>query len=352
MVSPTQDSFHPKITLLVFGISLMCSTLVIAIFLTIRFQCREIGDRVSLRLIAWLSLSNILVIVFQIWSRSIEPANTTYCTFSAWGLIFSKLVFVFLSCSISLNLQFIFVHRLRKLKRFEFCYVFVSIVGAFILSMVTMPFGITGYTANGDPKCWFHERNTTGPMLWEVGSFLVWMILGLLYCLGSFIWIFIQLSVQRGKLARMLVSAISPQATSLTQHDKLINFTATRILFQVLVAPVSLTIFVVLEILSFFGQEATPDVKFLSLLFVSLQGILLLSVFTFDPALRLAWLQLRKNMARKYFQEADYSITRDEWKRRTISWIIPNAQVLAIETKSSSRPISQSRKRTDLVYWI
>ncbi|KAK9766340.1 hypothetical protein K7432_004641 [Basidiobolus ranarum] len=152
----------------------------------------------------------------------------------------------------------------------------------------------------------------------------------------------------------MLNSAISPQATSLAQHDKLVNFTAARVLFQVLVAPICLTTSVILEILSFFDQEVSSEVKLLSLLLVSLQGILLLIVFTFDPALRLAWLQMSKRMANRYLHDTnDTSVpNRNQWKRRTISWIIPSTQILTTQTDSTNRPISQSRRRTDLSYWI
>ncbi|ORX87633.1 hypothetical protein K493DRAFT_359834 [Basidiobolus meristosporus CBS 931.73] len=322
MNGPNGDplSIYAKIVVAVNAISTIASTFVACMIIGIRCYNKEIVNRVSIRLTLAMAVTDIFYSIFQVWN--LFSTTRVSCVLSTWGVLLTTLAFNFLSVTVALNLQLIFLHDRRNLKLREQYYFIVDFGGAFFITVLPVVFGRVGLKPDG--TCWFLDTWRAKGILWETATYLMWICMGVLYCLVAVTMVVWKLHQQRKQLSRLI--RLSPD-TRVMQQEKMLIRMAMRIVFHALVPIASQTPRFILELMNFLGVRPRFPLVLIVDIAAGLQGTLNAIVFLFDPAIHAVWYEFRKRLT-SHFMVEQYvftSSTRSEWvKTRIKSFLVLN----------------------------
>lgn len=195
--------------------SLICSSLVIIIILTIMSINKVLADRVSLRFTLGTSVFDCLraIVILFILRKT---GDSAWCAFLSFSSHWFTLMYLFLTCSIALNLQLVILKGLRFQPRWELYYWVSSFSAATILLLAPLGKSVSLFS-----KCWlgnfvflhrfcseeysisfantrsasgmlginkfsgyceFVESGALQTFSWRMLCFLLWVILACIYC--------------------------------------------------------------------------------------------------------------------------------------------------------------------------
>ncbi|CAJ0756890.1 5707_t:CDS:2 [Entrophospora sp. SA101] len=191
-------------------VSLVAVAFGIFVYFYIRYKYPRLVDRVTFRLALATMISDFgICIALLINSAFGSPIGST-CTGVIWAYVFFSLTSIFFPTCIALNLQIVFLHEYRGRCKLEMLYFTVSTVLALILSL--LPFADHMYAWNyPEGGCFFRDSGTKLSITWQWGSFYVWEILCILYCIIILICVAVKLYKNRSVNANISGQTVTSQ---------------------------------------------------------------------------------------------------------------------------------------------
>ncbi|ORX90952.1 hypothetical protein K493DRAFT_356183 [Basidiobolus meristosporus CBS 931.73] len=164
-------------------LSIVGGLCVVLITLGLWLYDRRLMNRVSLRLNAAISAVDALrAAVVLAYTYMSESTPKHVCVSSAWFIIFSADLYLFLSASVAFNLQWVVLQE-RKLARWIELYVYYvgSLVLALIISCVPLIAGRFGWD-EAQSMCWYRDSWKTSSIVWEWVTYLGPAVVVIVYC--------------------------------------------------------------------------------------------------------------------------------------------------------------------------
>ncbi|ORX89059.1 hypothetical protein K493DRAFT_410661 [Basidiobolus meristosporus CBS 931.73] len=291
--------------------SILCGSLVLIIYFAIRSFEPKLMDRVSLRLTAAISAVDVLKAVVYILFTFVAVSGPA-CDFSAWAIIFLTNYYIFLTCMIAFNLQYVFLHNKPYHPSLERIY----FIASFLLSVATtVPAWAAGRVGWDDNVgvCWWKNYSSKRTRAWEWGCFLFWVVACSIYCLVVVILVITKLEMNLRKLDRFNNAMPLGTHGSLEERrrktHKTIKQLVARIALYTLIPIVTQGGFILMEIWLQFKHEMHPGINYWSVIGTDLPGILNLVAFLMDPALHNSVKVVRESLIAKYYHEESYQRT-------------------------------------------
>ncbi|KAJ7181450.1 hypothetical protein C8R43DRAFT_1170326 [Mycena crocata] len=155
------------------GVGIMTSVLLAFTFVAWHPTSRPHMNRVSLRLVVYALIANIIYTSMLLPSQHFTGPSTA-CTFVAFGTITSLMFSAAMFFCVSLNLQLVLVHGLdgRKMEKY---YVMGTCFLCLVCSITPLAAGQLGFNSGG--FCWFANPNPTIVLRWAIGTSNFWLLL-------------------------------------------------------------------------------------------------------------------------------------------------------------------------------
>ncbi|ORX98048.1 hypothetical protein K493DRAFT_9885 [Basidiobolus meristosporus CBS 931.73] len=254
--------------------SIICGSLVLVVYFLIRSYEPKLMDRVSLRLTAVISLVDVLRAATYIAFTFITSAGPG-CKFSAWAILFLTNYYVFLTCMIAFNLQYVFLHYQPYQNRLERKYFLVSTTLSFATTLPALIWDRVGWD-DSTGACWWRHYSAIRTKIWEWGSFLIWVILGTIYC--TVVVVLVVIKLQRNKARLKVLNEVSPpDEFAICQSERMesyrtVNRLVTRITLYILIPIVTQGGFILMEIWLQFKHTMNPGINYWSVIGTDLSG--------------------------------------------------------------------------------
>ncbi|KAK9722025.1 hypothetical protein K7432_002997 [Basidiobolus ranarum] len=254
--------------------SIVCGSLVLVIFFLLRFYEPKLMDRVSLRLTAAISLVDVLRAAVYIVFTFVSSAGPA-CRFSAWAIIFLTNCYIFLTCMIAFNLQYVFLHNRPYQHRLEKKYFIISMFLSLATTLPALICDRVGWDDNTG-ACWWKNYSSVRTKIWEWGSFLIWVIVGTIYCLVVIILVVIKLEKNKSRLkilnqASLLEELPTTRGKRMESH-RTVNKLVTRITLYILIPILTQGGFILMEIWLQFKHQMNPGINYWSVIGTDLSG--------------------------------------------------------------------------------
>ncbi|KAK9765522.1 hypothetical protein K7432_006084 [Basidiobolus ranarum] len=299
--------------------SIVCGSLVLIIYFSIRSIEPKLMDRVSLRLTAAISAVDVLKAIVYILFTFVSVSGPA-CDFSAWAIIFLTNYYIFLTCMIAFNLQYVFLHNKPYYPGLERIYFTVSLLFALATTVPAWAAGRMGWDDNVG-VCWWRNYSSKRTQAWEWGSFLFWIVSCSLYCLVIVILVIMKLEINlhrfsnRNKNLSLEVLGSMDERSRKTQ--KTIKRLVARIALYTLIPLATQGGFVLMELWLQFKHEMNTGINYWSVIGTDLPGVLNLAAFLMDPALHNSVATVREKLICMYCSEEVYSTTTIPLKKHS-----------------------------------
>ncbi|ORX99366.1 hypothetical protein K493DRAFT_299401 [Basidiobolus meristosporus CBS 931.73] len=289
--------------------SIICGSLVLVIYFSIRAFEPKLMDRVSLRLTAAISAVDVLKAIVYILFTFVAVSGPA-CDFSAWAIIFLTNYYIFLTCMIAFNLQYVFLHEKPYHPSLERIYFLVSTSLAFATTVPAWAAGRVGWDDNVG-VCWWKRYSSTRTKVWEWGSFLFWVVAGSIYCLVVVTLVIIKLEMRLRRISNIdrnySLSGLETTEPRRRKTQKTINRLVARIALYTLIPIITQGGFILMELWLQFQHSMNPQINYWSVIGTDLPGVLNLVAFLMDPALHNSLLVVRERLIVTYCVEEDDS---------------------------------------------
>jgi hypothetical protein len=335
-------------------LSLVSSILLLAIFITFRSHYPSLLDRVSLRLIACLSVVNIFHANSMIATSNLVPSVA--CGLTTIISYMLSLMSLFLIASVAFNLQLVYLHAKRNAARFERWYVVFSVLLAVAITLLSWALG--AYDTPKGLLCNTHTRDLHDPAqaVWAFVSFDAWLIGVLLYCglvlvvIGVVLIRRIRASKEKEQqdIARALqmekqrrMSAIPGQSGEEPTHvlrresavyrDQ-ISVSVARLLLFLLIPWIVYVWTLVVDVDALMNEDGKPSPIWVTVArsATASQGVFILLAFCLDANVRRVYKEMKDDVSEWYIEGTtelvelrehgkDYQVTKT---RRVARWLV------------------------------
>ncbi|KAJ1981776.1 hypothetical protein H4R34_001948 [Dimargaris verticillata] len=278
---------------------------VICLYIFIRSVNGYLVKPIPLRLAFFASFVEIIFSVLRLALIGSHQASSTLNQAECGSILFffinGSLLSLFIRILLPIHLLKILFFKQYHVPFYERQYLVLCFFASTILSFLPIASSVFGWTEMAQ-RCGPHATNIydsrsdrVNMLLWKWASYYAWIVLLVVFCLGVFLVLLVQLVRDRLKLRHAFKSGPAHLIAS-DEANKfwiLIRKIIQRILWYPLIA-----IFChVVELYNAFqqisGQPYSPAGFFLSQLFLSLQAVFTLIVFLFEPSLREAYREKR-----------------------------------------------------------
>ncbi|ORX63889.1 Serpin-domain-containing protein [Basidiobolus meristosporus CBS 931.73] len=239
------------------------------------------ADRVSFRIAFLISWVDLFYAIFLILSY-VSAGPTSFCTFVAWGALWTDLLYIFLNIIVALNLQVVFLHGTEKIRHFENLLVCGSFICATVISLGPTMHHKLGYDPARPSSCWFIDLDSGSTLFWEWAAQHIWIILGCIYLSTVSLLTVIKLFRHTNHFPQ-----VSHECNPAVK--RMVNMAVRRIVLYPIVPILTHTSKIVFLSSEFFGIEYPFPLRIIGLSATSSQGILNAAVFLFDPAIYVIW---------------------------------------------------------------
>ncbi|KAI8580247.1 hypothetical protein K450DRAFT_237537 [Umbelopsis ramanniana AG] len=305
--SPWQNSVIKDLNIACNTISIVCGITVLAITAGLRIYDKKLVDRVSLRLNAAISATDVvnsMGLLIYTFSNS-EGAS---CTFSAFLIIWLSNQYIFLTTAIAFNLQWLFLHK-KALGNLEKWYFICPIGLALITAIIPLAAGKLGYD-EAQTYCWYTPSYTAQTQDIEWATYIVLQLICLAYCLVVVVIVAVKLKNEQKELDRHLrMPWMGKEWANDRFHDdearhrkaqQSINRVVRRILLYPLVPIITQTGFIVSEIWMYRNFRADFGLNVWGVTLKALPGFFNLIAFSLDPAVYNVAVTITNDLIDKY----------------------------------------------------
>jgi len=301
-------------------ISLLSSFLLLVVFYTFRSHYPALLDRVSLRLIASLSIVNMFYANSQIVVLGNEASLV--CGITTITMYLLALLSLFLIASVALNLQLVYLHSKRNAVRYEKWYVVFSTLLAAMVT--TLSWALGGYDTEQGMVCGAHGRDFKDPshVLWAVLSFDAWAALVLAYC-GCVLTVIGIVLVRRVRASRqkeqqdiakaLEVARHTPgfqeQPTHVVRRDSAVyrdqvSTSVARLLLFLLIPWIVYAWTLVADVDALLNETSKPSETWVAVSqsATASQGIFVFIAFCFDANVRRVYKEMKEDLSEWYIE--------------------------------------------------
>ncbi|CAI2181082.1 16047_t:CDS:2 [Funneliformis geosporum] len=286
------------------SISIVSACFVVCTISYLRINRKSLANRVSFRLQAYVSMTDLLFSAFQIMMVNSSPPGNWVCHVAPWGFVFTSLLSLFLTVALTFNLQIIFVHNYMHTKKFEKYYVMIPFFSSFILSILPVLFDALGFDEK-EISCWYKHGNTTNSVIWQWTTLHGWIILSIGYCITSVLLIIYRLRTVNNQsyISNDIMSTDTNKrfSQSRIRQQLLINRAVQRIVLYPIIPIICFSFNIIATLVFYIRQENYFPVQMASNVGTSSQGTLNALVFCFDPIMKHVWTEI----AEKWFKVDD-----------------------------------------------
>ncbi|ORY04617.1 hypothetical protein K493DRAFT_333861 [Basidiobolus meristosporus CBS 931.73] len=276
-----KETLLKDITILLNCLSASTSLLIIVLITAIYSYNSKYADRVSFRIAFLISWVDLFYAIFLILSY-VSAGPTSFCTFVAWGALWTDLLYIFLNIIVALNLQVVFLHGTEKIRHFENLLVCGSFICATVISLGPTMHHKLGYDPARPSSCWFIDLDSGSTLFWEWAAQHIWIILGCIYLSTVSLLTVIKLFRHTNHFPQ-----VSHECNPAVK--RMVNMAVRRIVLYPIVPILTHTSKIVFLSSEFFGIEYPFPLRIIGLSATSSQGILNAAVFLFDPAIYVIW---------------------------------------------------------------
>ncbi|CAG8616254.1 5619_t:CDS:2 [Funneliformis mosseae] len=324
MVKDQDKDEHAALNSLIFNItnevlnsiSMVSAFFVVCTISYLRINRKSLANRVSFRLQAYVSLTDLLFSAFQIMTVNSSSPGDWVCHVAPWGFVFTSLLSLFLTVAMTFNLQIIFVHNYMHTKHFEKYYVMIPLFLSFTLSILPVIFDALGYDEK-EISCWYKRGNTTSSVIWQWATLHGWIILSIGYCITSVLLIVYRIRTvnHQSNISNDLMSSVSNKrfSQSRIRQQFLINRAVQRIVLYPTIPIICFSFNIIATLILYVRQDNYFLVQMASNVGTSSQGTLNAVVFCFDPIMKHVWTEL----AEKWVKVNDSNGITDDTKNES-----------------------------------
>ncbi|TPX70927.1 hypothetical protein SpCBS45565_g01429 [Spizellomyces sp. 'palustris'] len=297
-----------SVTLATFSIAMSVATLLV--FSLMRYYLPTLANRVSLRLVTFIAIADIVYECAWIGLNFVTYADTPECTTVMYFIVAGNLASVFMSAAIALNIFLVFVVKFGVTPIYERMYYIGSASVAILLPIIAAATKRLGY--NGD-ECWFRGppddlMNGIGP---QWGFLYAWISVVCILCsIATFLFWYVL--YQNQKQLRELPNRVGSTVASAKKNNKarkkeqLVNKAVGRISWYCVVPVLAQMWNIILDVYLHLGgsYETVTSVwiTYLACIFAALQGTMNSSIFLcLDPTVGHAREALRKHLVQTHY---------------------------------------------------
>ncbi|OZJ06182.1 hypothetical protein BZG36_01020 [Bifiguratus adelaidae] len=191
-LSSEENAILATINMTLNVISIISAFTVIVVVVAIRLYDKRLIDRVSLRLNAAISATDLVrsvsLLIYTLASGSRRDTGEVSvfvsphaCAFAAFLLVWLSNQYLFLTAAIAYNLRYLFLQHHPFQPGMEKWYYIVSILASLILAAIPWAAGRFGYDM-AQQYCWYTPSYAPVSQIWESFTFLGPVIASLVYC--------------------------------------------------------------------------------------------------------------------------------------------------------------------------
>ncbi|KAG2176499.1 hypothetical protein INT43_005739 [Umbelopsis isabellina] len=350
------------------SISIVCGMIVLTITAALRIYNKKLVDRVSLRLNAAVSATDVVnSIALLIYTFEDEEGNS--CKFSAFLIIWLSNQYIFLTTAIAFNLQWLFLHN-RSLGNLEIWYFVCAIGFALLTAIIPLAAGKLGFD-QAQTYCWYTPSYTRQTQGFEWGTYIAPQLACLIYCLVVVVIVAIKLKRDKQALDRQLRTpwmgndwqkdpAYQMEAR-LRKNQRSINRVVRRILLYPLVPIITQTGFIASEIWMYRHLEANFALNVWGVSLKALPGFFNLIAFSVDPAIYNVAMTIINDLIVKYGDQPKSSgphNSLDEAARRRpvdsdgVNENMSEPPIASYQTESTYNETPPTTKGRRVMRWI
>ncbi|KAI9246227.1 hypothetical protein BDA99DRAFT_543324 [Phascolomyces articulosus] len=290
---PWQLESIKNINIIANSVSIASASTVLIILLAMRLYDHRLVDRVSLRLTAAISFTDLISATsLLIYTYSSDSGSA--CEIAAFLVIWLSNQYIFLTTAIAFNLQWLFLQSRYYNPVFEKWYYIISVLFSIITAIIPLMGHVLGYdTAQG--ACWFTPSYTPSTQLWEYGTYIVPQLLCLTYCTTVVLLVIIKLLRDANPKNIDHEENIPPSSSQTVVHHvvrRILLYPTTPLLTQLG--------FIVSEIYMFQTLTVSYELNIWGVLTKALPGFFNLLGFLMDPAFMGALRLLKRDLIRRY----------------------------------------------------
>ncbi|KAJ2956856.1 hypothetical protein NQZ79_g7375 [Umbelopsis isabellina] len=301
-----QNDILNEINVIGNSLSVASGMIVLIVIFALRLYDKQLVDRVSLRLSAAISVTDIISSAALLIYTYVTVEGGA-CILSPFLIIFLTNLFLFLTVAIAFNLQHLFLHQRYYNPSFEKWYYILAIGAAAITAIIPLAAGRLGL----DPAqgfCWFNPSWTVTSNIYEYTTYIGPQLLCGVYCLVVVIAVAIKLKLDSQRLDRRIANRGNGEHTDVDirrrKTQKAINRVVRRILLYPMVPIITQSGFIVSEIYLYVNMKPSYPLNVWGVTLKSLPGFCNLCAFLIDPAIYNALTTIKKNLIIKYCGDA------------------------------------------------
>ncbi|KAK9765341.1 hypothetical protein K7432_006408, partial [Basidiobolus ranarum] len=300
------------------ALSIVGGLLVLLITFGLWQHDHRLMNRVSLRINAFVSLIDALrsAIVLAYTYMTEDSKHTKYhapkeiCTWSAWLIIFTVDLYLFLSAAIAFNLQWVVLQEKKFAPWMErYLYYGGSLVLSLLFSCIPLIAGRFGWD-QAQAMCWYRDSWKTSSIIWEWFSYLGPAVAVIIYCNVVVGLVIRKIITTNRALRKHIGSSHSGKISTIQRNTQCaINRVLGRIVLYPFIPFITQAPFIASETymhsrgeinkwLSLFGNIATDS-----------PGILNFIALLIDPSLYNALARVRRDLVEKYAQPTHFQLT-------------------------------------------
>ncbi|KAI8583976.1 hypothetical protein K450DRAFT_220867 [Umbelopsis ramanniana AG] len=288
------------------SISVVSGMIVLAIIFGLRMYDKKLVDRVSLRLSAAISVTDVISSA-ALLIYTYVTAEGGACQLSPFLIIFLTNLFLFLTTAIAFNLQHLFLHQRYYNPNFEKWYYILSVGIAALTAVIPL----AAHRLGLDPAqgyCWYSPSWTTESNIYEYATYIGPQLICGTYCLVVVVAVAVKLKMDSMRLERQIAHSGTGERTEVDvrrrKTQKAINRVVRRILLYPVVPILTQTGFIVSEIDMYIHMRPSYAINLWGVPLKALPGFFNLLAFMIDPAIYNALAAIKKNLIIKYCGEA------------------------------------------------
>ncbi|KAI9496560.1 hypothetical protein BDB00DRAFT_926759 [Zychaea mexicana] len=291
---PGQKDTLQQINIIANSISIASASTVLIILLAMRIYDYRLVDRVSLRLTAATSLTDLISSV-SLLLYCYTDSNGSACHIAAFLIIWLTNQYMFLTTAIAFNLQWLFLQSRYYNPVFEKWYYIVSVALSLLTAVLPLSSNVLGFdVAQG--VCWYTDSYTLPSQIWEYGTYIGPQIVCLTYCTTVVVLVVVKL--------------LRDAKSDLVDDDEVNAMPSTsqtvvsRVVRRILLYPTTPLLtqlgFIVSEIYMFSTLRVSYELNVWGVLTKALPGFFNLVGFLMDPAFMGALRLLKRDLIRRY----------------------------------------------------
>ncbi|KAJ1913352.1 hypothetical protein IWQ60_009245 [Tieghemiomyces parasiticus] len=288
------------------SLSIVCSLVVIAVYLFIRSVNGYLVKPIPLRLAYYASyveaLFSILRLVLLATHANSPMQGYAACGAILWLYINCSLLSLFIRILLPIHLLKILFFKQYHVPFYERQYLGLSFLASTLLSFLPLASSMFGWTEMSQlcgpkPSDYFSQASgRVNMLLWKWASYYGWIVFLVLFCLGVFLTLLYQLVRDRVKLHNAYKSG--PALLVATDESNkfwiLVRKIVQRILWYPLIVILCHTVELYNALRHSMGAPFSPSGFFASQLLLSLQAVFTLVIVLFEPSLWEAYRDYRE----------------------------------------------------------